>query len=213
MKASIDISEGKYHDSLEEETEGLESIGKLISETIQKDYPFSFKDSLPNLEMAEINILKMRFPNLEIKDKILLKVINEIEQDLPDDEKKIILFEPNFEKKEKNEIDDINKSTSLNIYNSITKFVHKILHGKKNKNIEEKNCIFLEEGGKNSEISEDYKNTENDKKICNLKEKNKLFEFIVIKSLMISITNYMIELIDSYLAFYQKLQENQEQKN
>jgi len=212
MKASIDISEGKYHDSLEEETEGLESIGKLISETIQKDYPFSFKDSLPNLETAEINILKMRFPNLEIKDKILLKVINEIEQDLPDDEKKIILFEPNFEKKEKNEIDDINKSTSLNIYNSINKFVHKILHGKKNKNIEEKNCIFLEEGGKNSEISEDYKNTENDKKICNLKEKNKLFEFIVIKSLMISITNYMIELIDSYLAFYQKLQENQEQK-
>ena len=209
MKASIEITEGKYHDSFEEETEGLESIGKLISETIQKDYPFSFKDSLPNLEMAEINILKMRFPNLEIKDKILLKVINEIEQDLPEEEKKIISYEPNLEK---NEINDIDKNISLNIYNSINKFIHKILHCKKNKNIEEKLCIFLEENGKNSDISEDFKNTENDKKICSLKEKNKLLEFIVIKSLMISITNYMTELIDSYLAYYQKLKENQEQK-
>lgn len=63
---------------------------------------------------------------MEIKDKILINVINEIKQDLNEEEKKIVLFEPDLEKKEKNEIDDKNKSTSINIYNSINKFVHKI---------------------------------------------------------------------------------------
>lgn len=45
-----------------------------------------------------------------------------------------------------------------------------------------------------------------------MKEKNKIFEFIVIKSLMISITNYMTELINSYLSFYQKMKKNYEKK-
>ena len=210
MKASVELGEGKYNDSFEEETKGLESITKLISESIQNDNIFSFNGSLSNLEIPKFNF--SRFQSLEIKDKILINVINEIMQNLNEEEKKIVLFEPVLDKKEKNEIDDKNKSTSINIYNSINKFVHKILHGKKNKNIEEKLCIFIEENGKNQDVSEDFKNTETDKKICNLKEKNKIFEFIVIKSLMISITNYMTELTNSYLSFYQKMKKNYEKK-
>ena len=210
MKASVELGEGKYNDSFEEETKGLESITKLISESIQNDNIFSFNSSLSNLEIPKFNF--SRFQSLEIKDKILINVINEIKKDLNEEEKKIVLFEPVLDKKEKNEIDDKNKSTSINIYNSINKFIHKILHGKKNKNIEEKVCIFIEENGKNQDVSEDFKNTETDKKICNLKEKNKIFEFIVIKSLMISITNYMTELINSYLSFYQKMKKNYEKK-
>jgi hypothetical protein len=210
MKASVELGEGKYNDSFEEETKGLESITKLISESIQNDNIFSFNSSLSNLEIPKFNF--SRFQSFEIKDKILMDVINEIKKDLNDEEKKIVLFEPDLEKKEKNEIDNKNESTSIDIYNSINKFVHKILHGKKNKNIEEKICIFTEENSKNQEVSKDYKNTENDKKICNLKEKNKIFEFIVIKSLMISITNYMSELIDSYLTFYEKIKKNYEKK-
>ena len=210
MKASVELSEGKYNDSFEEETKGLESITKLISESIQNDNIFSFNGSLSNLEIPKFNF--SRFQSLEIKDKILINVINEIKKDLNDEEKKIVSFEPDLDKKEKNEIDNKNKSTSINIYNSINKFVHKILHGKKNKNIEEKVCIFFEENDKNQDVSEDFKNTETDKKICNLKEKNKIFEFIVIKSLMISITNYMTELTNSYLSFYQKMKKNYEKK-
>ena len=206
MKASVEISEGKYNDSFEEETKGLESIKKFISESIQNDNLFSFNSSLSNLDP------KFNFPRLEIKDKILIDVINEIKKDLNEEERKIVLFEPDLDKKEKNIIDNKNKSTSTNIFNSINKFVHKILHGKKNKNIEEKICIFIEENGQNPEVSEDYKNTEKDKKICNLKEKNKIFEFIVIKTLMISITNYMTELIGSYLIFYEKIKKNYEKK-
>ena len=94
------------------------------------------------------------------------------------------------------------------IYNSINRVVHKTLHGKKD--MEENSCIFLNENNKKFEVSENYKNTEIDKKICSLKEKNKIFEFIAIKSLMISITNYMTELINSYLAFFEKsTEENQ----
>ena len=183
MKASVELGEGKYNDSFEEETKGLESITKLISESIQNDNIFSFNSSLSNLEIPKFNF--SRFQSLEIKDKILINVINEIMQNLNEEEKKIVLFEPVLDKKEKNEIDDKNKSTSINIYNSINK---------------------------NQDVSEDFKNTETDKKICNLKEKNKIFEFIVIKSLMISITNYMTELINSYLSFYQKMKKNYEKK-
>ena len=183
MKASIEISEGKFNDSFEEEKKGLESITKLISESIQNDNIFSFNSSLSNLEIPKFNF--SRFQSLEIKDKILINVINEIMQNLNEEEKKIVLFEPVLDKKEKNEIDDKNKSTSINIYNSINKFVHKILHGKKNKNIEEKLCIFIEENGKNQDVSEDFKNTETDKKICNLK---------------------------AYLSFYQKMKKNYEKK-
>ena len=141
MKASVELGEGKYNDSFEEETKGLESITKLISESIQNDNIFSFNGSLSNLEIPKNNF--SRFQSLEIKDKILINVINEIKQDLNEEEKKIVLFEPLLEKKEKNEIDNKNESTSIDIYNSINKFVHKILHGKKNKNIEEKICLQI----------------------------------------------------------------------
>ena len=205
MKASLEINEGKYHQSFEESVQGLESIEQLLSESIQKTPHFSFKGILSNAELTEFNFLKMKFHNLEIKDKILLKVINEIEQDLSDDEKKIVLFHQGEGVGE----DEINKS-SISIYNSINKVVHKTLHGKKN--LEMNSCIFLKESDKNFEVSENYKNTENDKKICNLKEKNKSFEFIVIKSLMISITNYMTELISSYINYYEKIVENNKKK-
>ena len=210
MKASVAINEGKFRYSIDGEPEGLESIEKLITESIQKESPFSLKALLQNSEMTEFNFLNMKFPSLEIKDNILLEVINEIKQDLPEEEKKIILFEPNFGEIGKNGLNNITKGTIMSIYNSINKVIHKILHGKKK--LEEKNCVFLEENGKKFEISEDYKNTENDKKICNLKEKNKIYEFIAIKSLMISITNYMKELIDSYIINYNKLKEEQEKK-
>ena len=210
MKASVEINEGKYRYSIEGEPEGLESIEKLITESIQKESPFSLKALLQNSEMTEFNFLNMKFPSLEIKDNILLEVINEIKQDLPEEEKKTILLEPDFGEIGKNGLNNITKGTIMNIYNSINKVVHKTLHGKKKS--EDKNCVFLEENGKKFEVSEDYKNTENDKKICNLKEKNKIYEFIVIKSLMISIKNYMAELIDSYIIFYNKLKNEHEKK-
>ena len=212
MKSSLEINEDKYHNSFEESVQGLQSIEQLISESIQKEPDFSFKGILSNVELKKFNFLNMKFHNLEIKDEILLKVINEIEQDLSDEEKKIVLFHQEMgvgEKNEKNDLDDINKS-SLSIYNSINKVVHKTLHGKKN--LEINYCFFLKENDKNFEVSENYKNTENDKKICNLKEKNKIFEFIVIKSLMISITNYMTELISFYMNLYEKMVENNKKK-
>lgn len=86
MKASVELSEGKYNDSFEEETKWLESITKLISELIQNDNIFSFNGSLSNLEIPKNNFL--RFQSLEIKDKILINVINEIKQDLNEEEKK-----------------------------------------------------------------------------------------------------------------------------
>ena len=203
--AHLELNEDKHLYSLDEETEGLESIEKLVEESIQKDYPFSFKDLLLNPETAEFNFFKMKFPKLELKEIIILNVINEMRQDINDDERKIVLFEPNL-KNEKIEVDNINMSTC--IYNSINRVVHKTLHGKKD--MEENSCIFLNENNKKFEVSENYKNTEIDKKICSLKEKNKIFEFIAIKSLMISITNYMTELINSYLAFFEKsTEENQ----
>ena len=205
MKDLLEINDGKYRYSSEDDAEGLESNIKLITKPFQKDYQFSLRDLLSNSELSEINFLKMNIPNFEIKDRILLDVIKDIEQDLNEEERKIISFETSIEKNERNENNDNDKNTSFIIYNSINKVIHRILHGKKK--LEEKNCIFLEENGKNFEISEEYKNTEYDKKICDLKEKNKSFEFIVIKSLMISITNYMTELIDSYINLYEKNQE------
>ena len=86
MKASVELSEGKYNDSFEEETKWLESITKLISELIQNDNIFSFNGSLSNLEIPKNNF--SRFQSLEIKDKILINVINEIKQDLNEEEKK-----------------------------------------------------------------------------------------------------------------------------
>ena len=200
MKASLEIKEGKYIHSFEDEQEGLDSLGKLLSESIN-DYPFSL---LPSSELSEFNFQTKKKNRSEIKDRILIQVIKEIEQELPNDDQKMIFFEPSIEKN----LDDINKKTSNDIYNSINELVHKLLHGKKK--LEEKKCYFLEKSCNNN--IDKYKNQENDKEICNLKEKNKIFEFIVIKSLMISFTNYMTELINSYLSFYEKMVELSEKK-
>ena len=199
MKASVKLNEGKSLYSFEDNQEGLETIEELITKEIKKDIPFS----LPNTELTGFNFLKMNIQNLEIKDKILLKVINEIAQSLTDEEKKIISFESN---NDQIEINDKDKNNCISINDYINKCVHKTLHGKKS------TCIFLE-GGKNFEFSEEYKSGNYDKKICELKEKNKIYEFICIKSLMISITNYMTELIESYIKFENKEKKINEEKN
>ena len=87
--AHLELNEDKHLYSLDEETEGLESIEKLVAESIQKDYPFSFKDLLLNPETAEFNFFKMKFPKLELKEIIILNVINEMRQDINDDESAI----------------------------------------------------------------------------------------------------------------------------
>ena len=202
MNDSLELNEGKYHCPFKDDDEGLENRDKIFSELIKNDEPFTLNDFLTNPEMTGNYFLKKNLLNLEIKDRLLLKVINELEPDLKNEKRKIISFESCIEN---DELDDINKRNSLNIYKSINRDIHIILHGKKN--LEEKNCIFIDENDKNYEVSENFKNGEYDKKICNLKEKNKIFEFIGIKSLMISITNYMNELIDSYLSYFEKLDE------
>jgi hypothetical protein len=199
MEDPLEINEDKYGYALKEETERLENIGEIISKTIENDHPLSLK--LPNQVDQKI-ILSMNLKNLELKDQILLAVINTIDQDLSNEKRDKILFEPCIENKK---LDKLNKTKSMNIYNSINREIHLILHGKKN--LEKKNCIYLTGTDVNLEVSI-LKNGIYDRKICNLKETNKIFEFIGIKSLMISITNYMNELIDSYISCY----ENNENK-
>jgi len=199
MEDPLEINEDKYGYALKEETERLENIGEIISKTIENDHPLSLK--LPNQVDQKI-ILSMNLKNLELKDQILLAVINTIDQDLSNEKREPISFEPCIENKK---LDKLNKTKSINIYNSINREIHLILHGKKN--LEKKNCIYLTGTDVNFEVSI-LKNGIYDRKICNLKETNKIFEFIGIKSLMISITNYMNELIDSYISCY----ENNENK-
>ena len=201
MEDPLEINEDKYRYTLKEETEGLESFEEIFSKTIKNDQPLSL--NFPNQINQKI-ILSMKLENLELKDQILLSVINTINEDLSNEKKNLISFEPCIEN---NDIDKINKTKSMNIYNAINREIHIILHGKKN--LEKKNCIFLTEPDKNSFELSILKNSLYDKKICNLKETNKIFEFIAIKTLMISITNYMSELIDTYVQHF----ENNEKKN
>ena len=185
MEDPLEINEEKYHIALKEETEGFESLEEIASKIIKNDNPLSL--NFPNQINQKI-ILSMKLENLELKDQILLSVIHTINEDLTNSKKNLILFEPCLEN---NDIDKINKTKSVNIYNAINREIHIILHGKKN--LEKKNCIFL---------------TEPD--ICNLKETNKIFEFIAIKTLMISFTNYMNELIDSYMQNFENENNNEE---
>ena len=202
MEDPLEINEDKYRFTLNEETERLESIEEIVSNTIKNDQPLSL--NFPNQINQKI-ILSMKLENLELKDQILLSVINTINEDLTNEKKNLILFEPCLEN---NDIDKINKTKSMNIYNAINREIHIILHGKKN--LEKKNCIFLTEPDKiNFELSI-LKNSLYDKKISNLKETNKIFEFIAIKTLMISITNYMNELIDSYIQHFENNEKNEE---
>ena len=202
MEDPLEINEEKYHIALKEETEGFESLEEIASKIIKNDNPLSL--NFPNQINQKI-ILSMKLENLELKDQILLSVIHTINEDLTNSKKNLILFEPCLEN---NDIDKINKTKSLNIYNAINREIHIILHGKKN--LEKKNCIFLTEPDINTYELSILKNSLYDKKICNLKETNKIFEFIAIKTLMISFTNYMNELIDSYMQNFENENNNEE---
>ena len=202
MEDPLEINEEKYHIALKEETEGFESLEEIASKIIKNDNPLSL--NFPNQINQKI-ILSMKLENLELKDQILLSVIHTINEDLTNSKKNLILFEPCLEN---NDIDKINKTKSVNIYNAINREIHIILHGKKN--LEKKNCIFLTEPDINTYELSILKNSLYDKKICNLKETNKIFEFIAIKTLMISFTNYMNELIDSYMQNFENENNNEE---
>ena len=202
MEDPLEINEEKYHIALKEETEGFESLEEIASKIIKNDNPLSL--NFPNQINQKI-ILSMKLENLELKDQILLSVIHTINEDLSNEKKNLISFEPCIEN---NDIDKINKTKSMNIYNAINREIHIILHGKKN--LEKKNCIFLTEPDINTYELSILKNSLYDKKICNLKETNKIFEFIAIKTLMISFTNYMYELIDSYMQNFENENNNEE---
>jgi hypothetical protein len=135
----IHTNDRPYHCPFKDDDEGLENRDKIFSELIKNDEPFTLNDFLTNPEMTGNYFLKKNLLNLEIKDRLLLKVINELEPDLKNEKRKIISFESCIEN---DELDDINKRNSLNIYKSINRDIHIILHGKKN--LEEKNCIFID---------------------------------------------------------------------
>jgi hypothetical protein len=82
-----------------------------------------------------------------------------------------------------------------------------------------KECIFYEDlNGQILEFRENLTFNDIDKLISGLKEKNKFFEFVAIKSIMISLTNLMTELIQNYLEKNERLissiinEENKEDK-
>ena len=142
--------------------------------------------------------------------------MDEISSEITKDESQIVLFNTNTNKK-----DDIyNNDISETIYNTISRMVHKSLHKKKMVNGKEvKECIFYGSLNKqsDSESESDVCITNNniEKLIHSLKEKNKSFEFIAIKSIMISIANLMTELIQNYLGKINELMidENKEENN
>ena len=210
----IEINENKCRYSFEEENE-LESLEKLVSEHLPKDYSFTLKDIIIQAEKSEINYFKARIENLDIKEKILLTAINEIKEGIENDELQYIEFDNNKDiKNENNHIIISNK-----IFKAIDKMVHKTLHKKRMMNGKEiKECIFYDDFKPLSEFGENIKYIDLDKLICNLKEGNKYFEFITIKSIMISITNVITEYIKKYLSlnensFNNKInEENKEDK-
>ena len=205
----LEINENKYRYSFEEESKDFEALEKLVSEHLPKDYSFSFKDLLIKTETSEINFFKTKIQNLDIKEQILLNSINDIKLSLKNEDVQIILFEAN--KQEKNE--NIDCAISSKVFNAINIWVHKTLHKKKIQNGKEiKECIFFDDlNNQQIELGENIELKEIDNKlICNLKEKNKYFEFIAIKAIMISLTNLMTELIQSYLTKNEKLAEDNE---
>ena len=187
----LKINENKCRYSFEEENNDLEALEKL------EDYTFSIKDLLIKAEASELNFFESKIQNLDIKEQILLNSIRDIKISLKNDETKFILFET-----QKNENIEYNKS--IKIFNEINKIVHKTLHKKKMVNGKEiKECIFYDDLNKQLTELEDI-----DKKISNLKKGNEYFKFIGIKSIMISLTNLMTELIQNYLAKNEKLINN-----
>ena len=198
----LEIIENKCRYSFEKENNDIENIEKLVSEQLNsKDCPLSL-DFLINTEQNEFNFFKERIQKLDIKEQILLNTLNDIKSEIKDEDAPIIQFDTNSNKKS----DNNNESISNNIFNSISMMVHKILHKKKMINGKEvKECTIYDNL---SEVNiEIFKN---------LKEENKFYEFIAIKSIMISITNLMKELIHNYLEKNKKLMmisENKEDRN
>lgn len=196
MTASIKYERLKINDNkcrylFEEENNDFETLEKL------EDYTLSFKDILIKAETSELNYFESKIQNLDIKEQILLNSINDIKISLKNDDSNFILFEA-----QKTENIEYNKSK--NIFNEIDKIVHKTLHKKKMINGKEiKECILFDDLNKQLTDLIDI-----DKKISNLKKGNKYFEFIGIKSIMISLTNLMTELIQNYLAKNEKFVNN-----
>ena len=187
----LEIIENKCRYSFEKESNDIENIEKLVSEQLNsKDCPLSL-DFLINTEQSEFNFFKERFQKLDIKEQILLNSLNDIKSEISDEDSPFIPFDTNLGKKEESNNDNI----SNRIFNSISRMVHKILHKKKMINGKEvKECTIYDNLSEvNIEIFQ------------NLKEENKFFEFIAIKSIMISITNLMKELIHNYLDKNKKL--------
>ena len=189
---NLEINDNKCRYSFEEENNDYESIAEQLN---CQDY---FKDILIKPEEAEINYIKENIKNLDIKEQILLNSLDEIRLEITKDEPKIVLFNTCTNKE-----GDINdKNISETIYNTISRMVHKSLHKKKMVNGKEiKNCIFYD----SLLESDTLRNNNIEKLIHSLKEQNKSFEFIAIKSIMISITNLMTELIQNYLEQIDKL--------
>ena len=198
----LEIIENKCRYSFEKESNDIENIEKLVSEQLNsKDCPLSL-DFLINTEQNEFSFFKEKNQKLDIKEQILLNTLNDIKSEIKDEDAPIIQFDTNSNKKS----DNNNESISNNIFNSISMMVHKILHKKKMINGKEvKECTIYDNLSEvNIEIFQ------------NLKEENKFYEFIAIKSIMISITNLMKELIHNYLEKNKKLMmisENKEDRN
>jgi hypothetical protein len=185
----LKINENQCRYSFDEEN--IEPLEKI------EDYTISIKDLLIKAETSEYNFFESKIQSLDIKEQILLNSIRDIKISLKNDESKFILFET-----QKNENSEYDKSMSIS--NEINKIVHKTLHKKKMINGKEtKECIFYDDLNRQLTESEDI-----DKKISNLKKVNKYYEFIGIKSIMISLTNLMTELIQNYLAKNEKLINN-----
>jgi hypothetical protein len=194
----LEINENKCRYSFEEENNDLERI--LMKDLFIK-------------EESETNYYEIKKQNLDIKEKIVLQSIQDIQCGITNEEFQIILFDTNKEDKKEN----INKSKIL--FNDINKIVHKTLHKKKMINGKEiKECIFYEDLNQILEFRENLTFNDIDKLISDLKEKNKFFEFVAIKSIMISLTNLMTELIQNYLEKNERLissiinEENKEDK-
>ena len=192
----IEIIENKCRYSFEKESNNIENIEKLVSEQLNSKDCLSL-DFLINTEQSEFNFFKERIQKLDIKEQILLNSLNDIKSEISDEDAPFISFDTNLGKNNDNNNDNISNS----IFNSISRMVHKILHKKKMINGKEvKECIIYDNLNKQLELEDNIEIL-----IQNLKEENKFFEFIAIKSIMISITNLMKELIHNYLDKNKKL--------
>ena len=192
---NLEIDENKFIYSYEEQS-SVDTLENLVNQ-LPKDFSFSFKDLFIKAETREINYFKSKIKNLDIKEQILLNSIHDIKLSLKNE-------------KEIKEVGNCEYDISSNIFKAIDRVVHKALH--KNKNIEGKEikeCSYYDDLNiEIIELGENYKFNDIDKFICNLKEENKIYEFIAIKSIMISLKFLMKELIQSYIEKNEKLVNN-----